>query len=70
MIHVNSDKILLLVDKVIEDKNKRIKVKKPVGLTEEDIQMWNRIFNAPEPEPTYQYHFALDPKWKARHKVK
>ena len=69
MIHVSKDKIQILVTKIIEDKDKKIK-SKVSGLTEEDIQMWDRIFNAPEPEPIYQDHFALSPVWKAKHKVR
>ena len=68
MITVNKHKLTKLVTKVIDIQESKIKKRQPTGLTKDDILMWDRIFSQPEPEPTYQYHFALDPKWQAKNK--
>lgn len=64
----DKQKLISLVNKVIEDQDKRIRKRKESGLTEDDILMWNRIFNQPDPEPIYQDHFALSPQWKAKNR--
>lgn len=63
----DKEKISKLVNKVVEEKDKKIKQKASIGLTQEDFLMWDRIFNQPEPEPIYQPHFALTAEWKTKH---
>lgn len=65
---LNKDKITQIAIKILTEKLNRKKDKKS-GLTESDIEMFNRIFNTPiKTEVRYQYHHYLDEEWQRTHK--
>lgn len=65
---IDKEKITRIAVKILAKKLK-VKNNKNTGLTDSDIEMFNRIFNNPvEEKVVYQFHYYLAKDWQTKQK--